>query len=621
MADDLDLLDDIFGDAPAKNARVVGKFRPKPKFQPQRKVLAKSSVASSQAVQTVHSSLHDLSGPIETANLLEHSSDVLPNDNTEQACLTIDSAPCESTQPIKNAESLEYGSNAVPNDKADLHGIAGKSIEENADILIRSEALANFSPRTNTEHAVAPSEAVALDAPTTENIGRRLETQVLQSEPLQPDYAEKASIPTFQHDAVDISSPGFTHILPNESTSELPLNEESMNIREVAQLDSCTHMGGLHDFPAKLASRRAKTGNSKTDAASDHYHQQQKASTSSQENEAIRSLRPRKGKTNFRELIDEDGDESSAAGELSEERHLSCAVDEENINNEQPQVENESQKKILKRKSKKTENDKEKPPRKSKKAKEASEQEIHAKKKFSHSTRRRRVDKDLLNIPEDEFDPSVVSLRDLILLAEHRERETKAEQPAAGAPATQKSTGENNDGEGSPIADDTAEYFNYQSRMEKTPRVRWSKEDTELFYQAVQQFGTDFSMIAQLFPGRSREQIRNKYKKEERQHPLMLRDALTNRCKDLSYFEKVIENLNKIRAKEDQNADEDDLEDGAPEADDGEAKDDHVEEGENGDNEDVANDSTEVQSPPLKGEGEEEEEEEEDPWSHYTSEI
>lgn len=39
------------------------------------------------------------------------------------------------------------------------------------------------------------------------------------------------------------------------------------------------------------------------------------------------------------------------------------------------------------------------------------------------------------------------------------------------------------DDEGIPIAEDTTEYFNYQSRMEKTPRVRWSKQDTELFYE------------------------------------------------------------------------------------------------------------------------------------------
>lgn len=43
------------------------------------------------------------------------------------------------------------------------------------------------------------------------------------------------------------------------------------------------------------------------------------------------------------------------------------------------------------------------------------------------------------------------------------------------------------------------------------------------------QFGTDLSMIQQLFPGRTRRQVKLKYKKEERQHPSKLRDALTSR--------------------------------------------------------------------------------------------
>lgn len=89
--------------------------------------------------------------------------------------------------------------------------------------------------------------------------------------------------------------------------------------------------------------------------------------------------------------MDEDEDETLASGEFSKERPLSSTIDEETINNEQPQVESESQKKNLKRKSKKTDNDKEKRPRKSK-AKDASEQETCAKqkKKFKHSTRRRQ---------------------------------------------------------------------------------------------------------------------------------------------------------------------------------------------------------------------------------------
>ena len=40
----------------------------------------------------------------------------------------------------------------------------------------------------------------------------------------------------------------------------------------------------------------------------------------------------------------------------------------------------------------------------------------------------------------------------------------------------------------------SATYSN-QAKAEK-----WNKEDTELFYRAMTQFGTDFSLIARLFP-------------------------------------------------------------------------------------------------------------------------
>lgn len=115
------------------------------------------------------------------------------------------------------------------------------------------------------------------------------------------------------------------------------------------------------------------------------------ASTSSQENEIVRSLRPRKGKTNFCELVDEDHeDEVLASGDISEEHPPSSAM-EENTNNEELQVENESQKKKVKRKSAKSNGSIEKPSRKRKKAKEALDQDGGAvRKRFSHSTRRRR---------------------------------------------------------------------------------------------------------------------------------------------------------------------------------------------------------------------------------------
>lgn len=43
--------------------------------------------------------------------------------------------------------------------------------------------------------------------------------------------------------------------------------------------------------------------------------------------------------------------------------------------------------------------------------------------------------------------------------------------------------GEYNDGQRSPVAEDTTIYFNYQTYMDRTPSARWSKQDTELFYE------------------------------------------------------------------------------------------------------------------------------------------
>ncbi|XP_047974134.1 transcription factor TFIIIB component B'' [Salvia hispanica] len=608
-ADAFDPFDDIFDNEPVKNARVAGKFRPKPKFQPQ-KVSAKSLVASSNEVQSVNSAPHDSSEPI-----------VKP---LEQKC-TIPS-------------SKEVASNAPKTEN--IGGREGTQVSSSIDDSTNTFYVADA---TKESDQAAEADALGAGEPLVSSAdvyndmdGRRVieEMDVMDSvmpdlNSLQQDSAENNSIPTSQNgDAVDLSSPGFTDTFPTKSTSELPLDEESINLMEVPQSDSCIHVEDLPEVPSKLASRRAKTGKHKPSAASG----KQQASTLSEETGAAgRSVRSKKRDTSVGKLVDEEGDETLASGQLSEEHPFSSAIDEQNINSEQPQVENGSQKKNSKRKLKKTENDKEKPPRKSKKAKEAPEQETCTKpKKFSHSTRRRRIlDKNLLNIPEEEFNPRELSFRNLILLAEYKEKQMKTTGQAA-APATHQSTRNsdynydpstglyNNDEEdGAQV--DTTEYFNYQSRMEKTPRVRWTKQDTELFYEAVQQFGTDFSMIAQLFPGRTREQIRNKYKKEERQYPLRLREAFTNRSKDLSHFGKVIENLNKIREQEeleDCTSTEGVPDEGVSNADDDGGK---HEDGKKEENEDAATDTAEVQSAAKpETQEEEEEEDEEDELSRYS---
>ncbi|XP_072962833.1 uncharacterized protein [Typha angustifolia] len=57
-------------------------------------------------------------------------------------------------------------------------------------------------------------------------------------------------------------------------------------------------------------------------------------------------------------------------------------------------------------------------------------------------------------------------------------------------------------------------------------------------------------MIQQLFPNRTRHQVKLKYKNEDRKHPLQVHDALFHRSKDHSHFEKVIQLL-QVQAEED----------------------------------------------------------------------
>jgi len=75
------------------------------------------------------------------------------------------------------------------------------------------------------------------------------------------------------------------------------------------------------------------------------------------------------------------------------------------------------------------------------------------------------------------------------------------------------------------ITDDT----NRLNSMTYTNRIsneRWTTEDTELFYKALSQFGTDFTLISHLFPGRERRHLKNKYTRENKLHPDRIDEAM-----------------------------------------------------------------------------------------------
>ncbi|TGZ85369.1 hypothetical protein EX30DRAFT_392720 [Ascodesmis nigricans] len=65
------------------------------------------------------------------------------------------------------------------------------------------------------------------------------------------------------------------------------------------------------------------------------------------------------------------------------------------------------------------------------------------------------------------------------------------------------------------------------SKRERTER--WDPTEIALFYEGLSMFGTDFTMLAGLFPTRTRRQIKNKFNVEERKNPLRITQALRQR--------------------------------------------------------------------------------------------
>ncbi|EFC48018.1 predicted protein [Naegleria gruberi] len=77
---------------------------------------------------------------------------------------------------------------------------------------------------------------------------------------------------------------------------------------------------------------------------------------------------------------------------------------------------------------------------------------------------------------------------------------------------------------------------------------RWTKDDLELFYDGLRQFGTDFSMISRLFPKRTRREIHQKYKNEEKKNKKKIEFALKNRAPiDMTLFQKKSKEKDKIQ--------------------------------------------------------------------------
>ncbi|KZT74996.1 hypothetical protein DAEQUDRAFT_701193 [Daedalea quercina L-15889] len=76
---------------------------------------------------------------------------------------------------------------------------------------------------------------------------------------------------------------------------------------------------------------------------------------------------------------------------------------------------------------------------------------------------------------------------------------------------------------------DTTKFVNSLTYSKKPRGSRWSAEETELFYDALSQFGENYELISYILPGRDRKACKNKFKAEDKKNPARVNASLNNR--------------------------------------------------------------------------------------------
>ena len=76
-------------------------------------------------------------------------------------------------------------------------------------------------------------------------------------------------------------------------------------------------------------------------------------------------------------------------------------------------------------------------------------------------------------------------------------------------------------------------------RPGRTSKVSWTDQESRVFFDALEQFGTDFSLISMLFPGKPRAVIKHKFLVESKKRPDTVQEALkSHRPVDTQKFEE-----------------------------------------------------------------------------------
>ncbi|GAB1609616.1 hypothetical protein Ahia01_001247400, partial [Argonauta hians] len=99
----------------------------------------------------------------------------------------------------------------------------------------------------------------------------------------------------------------------------------------------------------------------------------------------------------------------------------------------------------------------------------------------------------------------------------------------------------------SETVDETDTYSNYGSFRKYTPKSKWSLKETKKFFLALSTVGTDFSLMSNLFPNKTRRDLKNKFKREERKNRWLIDKAIKQQLHfDEQLFEEKSESEEEV---------------------------------------------------------------------------
>ncbi|KAE9400568.1 hypothetical protein BT96DRAFT_764277, partial [Gymnopus androsaceus JB14] len=78
------------------------------------------------------------------------------------------------------------------------------------------------------------------------------------------------------------------------------------------------------------------------------------------------------------------------------------------------------------------------------------------------------------------------------------------------------------------VESDRSKFTNSSTYGRKLRGTRWSAEETELFYEALSQYGENYELISYVLPGRDRKSCKNKFKAEDKRNPGRINYCLNN---------------------------------------------------------------------------------------------